>query len=58
MLNDPKISVILPVYNVERKYLRECLDSVLAQSYDNYEICIVDDASTKKETLRLTATKL
>ena len=47
----PLISVLIPVYNVEAKYLRECLDSVLNQSYDNFEICIVDDASTKKDTL-------
>lgn len=48
----PLISVLIPVYNVEEKYLRECVDSVLSQSYDNFEICIVDDASTNKETLK------
>ena len=40
-----KISVIIPVYNVE-KYLRECLDSVINQTYKDLEIICVNDAST------------
>lgn len=38
------ISVIVPVYKVE-EYLRECLDSILAQTYTNLEIILVDDGS-------------
>jgi len=40
-----KISVIIPVYNVEQ-YLRECLDSVMTQSYNDYEVICINDGST------------
>lgn len=45
-MNNPKISVIVPVYNVE-DYLEECLDSILNQSIiDDVEVIMVDDGST------------
>lgn len=43
----PKVSVVVPVYNVE-KYLRDCLNSVLSQTIKNFEIIVVNDASTDK----------
>jgi glycosyltransferase involved in cell wall biosynthesis len=41
----PKISVIVPFYNVE-KYLRECLDSLVAQTFSDFEVIMINDGST------------
>jgi glycosyltransferase involved in cell wall biosynthesis len=43
-MNSPLVSVVIPVYNVER-FIKTCLDSVLAQSYENLEVLVVDDGS-------------
>ncbi len=40
-----RLSYIIPVYNVE-KYLRQCVDSILVQTFDDYEIILIDDGST------------
>ena len=45
MNQEPLISVIVPVYNVER-YLDQCLESIVNQSYRHLEILVVDDGST------------
>ncbi len=45
MTNQPLISVIIPVYNRE-KYIKNCLDILLNQSYKNLEIIVVDDGSS------------
>ena len=49
----PLISFIVPTYNVSKTLLKECLDSLLNQSYDNFEICISDDHSTLEETIEV-----
>lgn len=41
----PTISVIVPIYNTER-YLHRCIDSILAQTYTNFELLLIDDGST------------
>ena len=48
---NPLLSVIIPVYNVKREYLVECLESILKQSYLNFEIILIDDNSSNIETL-------
>jgi len=44
-MSEPKISVCIPTYNGE-EYIAECLDSILVQTYDNFEILIIDDDSS------------
>ena len=41
----PLVSILVPVYNVER-YLSRCLDSLVAQTYKDIEIIIINDGST------------
>lgn len=47
MNQNPLISVIVPIYNTE-KYLRECLDSLINQTYKNLQIILINDGSTDK----------
>ena len=43
-MDQPVISIIVPVYNVE-SYLRQCLDSILMQDFNDYELLLIDDGS-------------
>ncbi len=44
MNNLPEISVIVPVYKVE-EYLPQCIDSILAQTFTDFELLLIDDGS-------------
>ena len=46
-MNNPKISIIIPVYNVE-KYLHRCVDSILSQTFTDFELLLIDDGSNDK----------
>jgi len=54
--SQPLISIIMPVYNVDPKWLQLAIDSVQSQWYENWELCITDDASTNKKTLEFLRT--
>lgn len=45
MSEPPLISIILPVYSTDDVWIRKCLDSVIGQLYENWELCIADDVS-------------
>ena len=49
----PLISVIMPVWNTPEPYLERAIDSVLAQHYQRWRLCIYDDGSTRRETHRI-----
>lgn len=51
LTHKPLISVIMPTYNTDSEYLSEAIDSVLEQAYPYWQLVIVDDASTKQETI-------
>src|SRR5205814_5701667 len=51
----PLISIITPVFNTSGVWLKDAIDSVLAQAYENWELILVDDASTNRETLEALA---
>ncbi|MBX0813963.1 glycosyltransferase family 2 protein, partial [Campylobacter jejuni] len=46
------VGVVIPIYNVE-EYLRECLDSVVNQTYKNLQVVLVNDGSTDENSLNI-----
>lgn len=53
LVDGPLISILIPVYQTPERWLRKCLDSVLAQVYPMWELCIADDASPAPHVRRL-----
>jgi len=53
LVYNPLVSIITPTYNTDEKYLTKMIESVLAQTYTHWELCIADDASTNKNTLNV-----
>jgi GT2 family glycosyltransferase len=51
----PSISLVMPTYNANEAYLLACIDSVRAQTYPHWTLCIADDASTRQGLRRLLA---
>ncbi len=51
-LSQPLISILTPVFNTPVSWLREAVDSVLAQAYENWELLLIDDGSTATDLLR------
>ena len=49
----PKISIILPIYDTPAGYFREVTQSIFSQTYTNWEMCIVDDGSRRRETITI-----
>ncbi len=54
----PRFSIIVPLYNTDPDMLCEMLDSVFAQAYPHWELCLCDDASDRVDTARALATRI
>ena len=49
-----KVSIVIPVYN-RKNFLTVCIKSLLAQSFEDFEICLVDDGSTYNPQIEMFA---
>jgi glycosyltransferase involved in cell wall biosynthesis len=50
VIREPSVSIIVPFYNIARRFLQEAVASVLSQSFDAWELLLVDDGSTGEST--------
>ena len=55
LVDRPLVSVLVPVYNTPERWLRRCIESVRAQAYPAWELCVADDASTQPSVARILA---
>ena len=51
--DSPTISILIPTYNTQSDHLRACLDSICAQSYPHWELCICDDCSSQSHVCEI-----
>jgi GT2 family glycosyltransferase len=49
----PSISLLVPVYQTPERWLRRCIESVIAQAYANWQLCLVDDASPDPRVMEI-----
>ena len=50
--SSPTLSIIMPVFKPDLAFLKYAIDSILSQTYDNWELCIVDDGSNEKNLMK------
>lgn len=48
---NPKISIVIPMYNTDEKFFKELIDSIIGQTYTNFELCLADGTPNKNEEL-------
>ena len=53
VMESKKVGVVIPIFNTEASLLKKCIESVIAQTYKNLEICLINDGSTQEEVLEI-----
>ena len=53
VMESKKVGVVIPIFNTEASLLKQCIESVIAQTYKNLEICLINDGSTQEEVLEI-----
>ena len=53
VMESKKVGVVIPIFNTEASLLKQCIESVITQTYKNLEICLINDGSTQEEVLEI-----